>query len=100
MDFAGKVYRVVKRIPEGRVSSYGAVARAAGFPKAYRAVGNVLNRNPFAPHVPCHRVVKSNGFVGGFARGRKEKIRLLREEGVVVENDRIVDFSKVFYGFS
>ena len=78
--FQVNVYAVVKRIPKGEVRTYGWVAKQIGSPRAARAVGNALNKNPFAPIVPCHRVVAKNG-LGGFSRGLKEKIKLLRSEG-------------------
>lgn len=63
-EFQQKVYDFVKTIPKGKTATYKEVAVAIGRPKAYRAVGNVLNKNPFAPIVPCHRVIKSNGDIG------------------------------------
>ena len=79
--FEEAVYRVVRRIPKGQTRSYRWVAERLGDPKLARAVGNALNRNPYAPHVPCHRVIKSDGSLGGFARGARQKLALLREEG-------------------
>jgi methylated-DNA-[protein]-cysteine S-methyltransferase len=81
-EFAKSVYRVVARIPAGQVRSYKWVAKRIGRPGACRAVGNALNANPFAPEVPCHRVVRSDGSLGGFARGAGAKRRLLRREGI------------------
>ncbi len=78
--FQRAVYRVVARIPRGTLLTYGQVARAIGNPKAARAVGNALNKNPFAPAVPCHRVIRSDGSIGGFASGTAAKYRLLRKE--------------------
>lgn len=69
--------------------SYKEVARLAGFPRACRAVGNVLNRNPNPGIIPCHRVIRSDGRVGGFKFGTKRKIALLRKEGVIIKNSRI-----------
>lgn len=80
--FQRKVYRVVKGIPEGEVCSYKWVARKIGNPKAYRAVGNALNKNPAPAIVPCHRVVKSDASLGGFSKGARAKLRLLRGEGL------------------
>ena len=80
-SFEFQVYNVVKRIPEGQVRTYTWVAEQIGRPKAVRAVGNALNKNPFAPQVPCHRVVAKNG-LGGFASGLEKKKQLLRSEGV------------------
>jgi O-6-methylguanine DNA methyltransferase len=68
-----------------------------GRPKAHRAVGTAMNKNPFAPEVPCHRVVKSNGNLGGFGGGPKLKIKRLQEEGVKVHNNKIVNFQSILY---
>lgn len=81
--FTEKVYRVVARIPCGKTLTYKEVARRAGRPKAYRAVGNIMHRNPDPKRVPCHRVVRSDGDPGGFARGRKRKIMMLKREGAL-----------------
>jgi len=99
-SFNERVYEVCKRIPKGRVSTYGEISRVLNT-KAYRAVGQALKRNPYAPIVPCHRVVKSSGEIGGFSgsdlKNIKEKIKLLEREGVFVENDKIVDFEKKLF---
>lgn len=79
-DFSKKVYAVVKRIPKGKVLTYKEVARRAGKPKAYRAVGNILNKN-YDPKIPCHRVIRSDGRAGGYNRGTVNKIKILRKEG-------------------
>jgi methylated-DNA-[protein]-cysteine S-methyltransferase len=68
-----------------------------GRPKAHRAVGTAMNKNPFAPEVPCHRVVKSNGDLGGFGGGPKLKIKRLQEEGIKVHNNKIVNFQSILY---
>lgn len=81
--FAQRVYWAACRIPKGQTRSYQWVAKASGNPKAMRAVGNALHRNPFAPAVPCHRVVKADGSLGGYARGVKRKRALLRKEGAL-----------------
>ncbi|HIL45351.1 MAG TPA: MGMT family protein, partial [Candidatus Thioglobus sp.] len=66
-------------------------------PNAHRAVGSAMNKNPFAPIVPCHRVVKSNGELGGFAGDINLKIKRLQEEGVKVSNNKIVNFQSVLF---
>ncbi len=81
-EFEKKVYRAVSTIPAGEVRSYGWVARKALHPGAYRAVGNALNKNPYAPAIPCHRVVKSDGSVGGYSKGVILKKKMLKREGV------------------
>ncbi|MBI2142764.1 MGMT family protein [Candidatus Woesearchaeota archaeon] len=98
MGFSEKIWQLCRKVPRGRVTTYKEIA-AAMKSKAYRAVGNALNSNPYSPVVPCHRVVGSNGGLAGFAHGLKAKERLLRKEGVKVKNKRIVDFEKVLYRF-
>lgn len=88
-SFAESVYRVLKRVPKGSLTTYAALARAIGRPGAARAVGNALNKNPYAPQVPCHRVVRSDGRVGGFASGTGKKIALLRKEGVLIVHGKV-----------
>lgn len=79
MTFADRVRGVVKNIPRGTTMTYKEVAMAAGSPGAYRAVGNILNKN-YDPSIPCHRVVRSDGTPGGYNRGATQKRRLLLEE--------------------
>lgn len=93
-DFELRVYAVVAKIPEGRVATYGQIARILGC-RGYRAVGMALNRNPYAPEIPCHRVVASDGGIGGFAQGTAAKKAILSREGVIVSNDYVVDFDRV-----
>lgn len=78
--FKEEVYGVVKKIPRGKVLTYKEVARRAGKPMAYRAVGNILNKN-VDPKVPCHRVIRSDGKIGGYRDGNLFKIKRLQEEG-------------------
>ena len=78
--FKEGVLKVVAGIPKGSTLSYQAVARRAGSPRAYRAVGNILNKN-FNPRVPCHRVIRSDGKGGGYRGGTKKKIEILKKEG-------------------
>lgn len=79
-EFKKRVYSIVSSIPKGRVMSYKQVAEASGYPKAWRAVGNVLNKNT-SSKVPCHRVIRSDGRIGEFGGGTKKKIALLEKEG-------------------
>jgi len=96
-NFKLRVWNVCKRVPVGKVCAYSQIAKALGNPKASRAVGNALNKSPGMPYVPCHRIVKSNGEIGGFAFGEKKKISLLKKEGVKIENGLVAVTS--FYKF-
>jgi O-6-methylguanine DNA methyltransferase len=84
-DFQKNVYRVVSTIPRGQVRSYKWVAARSGVPGASRAVGSALNKNPYPIAIPCHRVIKSDGSLGGYSRGSRAKERLLRNEGFVAD---------------
>ena len=91
------------KIPSGKITTYGLIAKKLDT-KAYRAVGNACRNNPYAPRVPCHRVVKSDGTIGGFAGKTKgktvqNKIELLRREKVQVKDGKIIDFEKVLFRF-
>ncbi|MFH0860519.1 MAG: MGMT family protein [Candidatus Altiarchaeota archaeon] len=100
MGIREEAYFLVRQIPRGSVSTYGEVARALGNRKAARAVGMLMRSNPDPVEMPCHRVVRSNGEVGGYNQGIERKIRLLRSEGVGIVDGRVVDFRRVlFTGF-
>jgi methylated-DNA-[protein]-cysteine S-methyltransferase len=95
--FQKAVWEATKKIPRGKVTTYAVIASLIGRPRAARAVGNALNKNPFAPKVPCHRVVKSDGSLGGFAGGTRKKKQMLEKEGVRIKKNKnkIVDFEKI-----
>jgi len=97
MSFNQRVWALCARVPKGQVTTYADIARALGT-KAYRAVGNALNRNPYAPDVPCHRVVGSNGSLTGFAGGLKLKQQMLAREGVACADGR-VDLARIRFTF-
>ena len=98
-SFDQRCYELLLQIPKGKVTTYREIAHELGI-KAYRAVGQAMNRNPNLVEVPCYRVVKSNGEVGGYAEGLSRKIELLRQEGVDVSESGRIDLSKFLYSFS
>jgi len=89
---------LLRRVPRGRVTTYGEIARGLGC-SAFRAVGNAMNKNPYAPEVACHRVVGADGKIGGFASGCEHKIELLKMEEVEVVDGKVVDFEDKFFRF-
>jgi methylated-DNA-[protein]-cysteine S-methyltransferase len=102
-SFNERVWKKMRKIPRGRVTTYKQLARALNT-RAYRAVGNACRHNPYAPEVPCHRVVKTDGTIGGFGgkmRGKniKRKAALLKKEGVRIKDGKVVDFEKKLYKF-
>ena len=103
--FYSKIYALCKKVPRGKVTTYKILAEKLGT-KAYRAVGNAMNKNPYGilsyagkNMVPCHRVVASNGKLHGFAHGLKKKAQLLREEGIKIKDNKIADFNGVLFRF-
>ncbi len=97
MGFKQQVQKIARSIPKGRVATYGSLAAAAGNPKASRAVGAIMSANdPSKTRIPCHRVIKSDGSLGGYNGGISTKKRLLASEGIAIHKDK-VDLRK--YGF-
>ena len=90
--FAARVLSVVRRIPPGRVATYGDVAAAAGSPLAHRAVGNIM-RTCTAPGVPAHRVIAAAGRLGGYGGNLELKRALLRAEGLTVTRTSVKEFA-------
>jgi len=99
--FQHSVWKALEKIPQGRVTSYAAVARYLGT-AAVRAVGSAVGKNPNAPEVPCHRVVRSDGSIGNYSGGEGTitKVKLLSQEGVETRKGKIVDFEAVFWEFT
>ncbi len=96
-SFNERCYTLLRKVPPGKVTTYKEIAHTL-HTKAYRAVGNAMNKNPYSPQVPCHRVVKSNREVGGFASGTKKKISILKKEGIKITGGKI-NLKKYLYKF-
>jgi O-6-methylguanine DNA methyltransferase len=98
--FQKEVWRAIAKVPKGSVTTYGQIAKYLGT-KAVQAVGTAVGKNPYAPEVPCHRVVPANGKIGNYSApgGVKRKIALLQKEGVQVKDGKIVDFKKRLFSF-
>ena len=95
-----EVYDLVSKIPEGKITTYGDIAKFLGNKRSSRRIGKILNQNPNPIIVPCHRVVLSTGMIGGYAYGVKMKKRLLENEGITIfKNDVIENFSSVRYQY-
>jgi methylated-DNA-[protein]-cysteine S-methyltransferase len=88
------VYTLLTKIPPGKVSTYGDIASALGYPRASRAVGRIIANNPNPIIVPCHRVVKSNGEIGGFMYGEQRKREILEREGIRFQNRVVENFQE------
>lgn len=93
-----KIYQLLRQVPLGKVTTYGEIANKLGS-KAYRAVGKIVGQNRDIPNTPCHRVVRSNGDISGYAFGVDKKIELLKSEGIAIKNEKIVNFAKKLHKF-
>jgi len=89
--FKENIYTLTKQIPKGKVATYGQLACLAGNPKAARAVGMLMRTNPYAPQVPCHRVVGADGSLVGYSAGKgiSSKKEILKKEGVKFRGNKI-----------
>jgi methylated-DNA-[protein]-cysteine S-methyltransferase len=97
-EFNQRCYELLFKIPEGKVTTYREMARALNT-RAWRAVGSAMAKNPNLITIPCHRVVRSSGEVGQYALGTKRKVELLKNEGVPVSNNKVVNLDKVIHKF-
>ncbi len=99
MNLDQLVYKKLLRVPKGKITTYGELAKAVGLKNGQRAIGRIMNKNPFPVIVPCHRVVNSNGKIGGYAYGKDVKNKMLTKEGIEIQNGKILDFEKRIYKF-
>ncbi|MEX0932963.1 MAG: MGMT family protein [Candidatus Pacearchaeota archaeon] len=102
-EFQEQVYNILKKVPKGKVTTYGDLAKALNFkPLTSRAIGTAMNKNPHPGthknQVPCHRVIKYSGEVGGFAHGTKRKIKMLKSEDIKINKNKI-DLVKYRFNF-
>jgi len=94
-----KVYKKLLQVPKGKITTYGDLAKAVGLQNGQRAIGKIMNKNPYPVIIPCHRVVRSNGTIGGYAFGQDVKTSMLIKEGIKIHNRKILDFGKIIYRF-
>ena len=99
MILSTKVYKKLLHVPEGKVTTYSDLAKAVGLKNGQRAIGTIMKINPFPIIVPCHRVVKSNGKIGGYGYGERVKSQILAREGIKIKAGRIMDFDKEKFYF-
>ena len=97
MSLEQKIYKKLLQVPKGQVTTYGELAKAVGLENGQRAIGKIMNKNPYPVIIPCHRVVMSTGKIGGYAYGEEIKSNMLAKEGIKIENGKILDWEdKVF----
>jgi methylated-DNA-[protein]-cysteine S-methyltransferase len=94
-----KIYKKLLEVPKGKITTYGELAKAVGMKNGQRAVGRIMNNNPYPVIIPCHRVVKSDGKVGGYAYGEEIKSNMLTKEGIQIKNGKILDLENKIHRF-
>lgn len=99
MNLDKLVYKKLTEVPEGKVTSYSELAKAVGLKNGQRVIGQIMKKNPYPVIIPCHRVVKSDGKIGGFFYGDKVKTNMLKKEGVKIKNGKILNWDEKFYKF-
>ena len=99
MNLEQKIYKKLAEVPKGQITTYGELAKAVGLKNGQRAVGKIMNKNPYPVIIPCHRVVMSTGKVGGYAYGEDIKTKMLIDEGVDIQDGKISDFKNTIYRF-
>jgi methylated-DNA-[protein]-cysteine S-methyltransferase len=99
MSLEQQVYKKLTEVPQGKVTTYSELANVVGLKNGQRIIGQIMKKNPYPSIIPCHRVVKSDGKVGGYAYGGDVKTNMLRKEGIQIQNGKILDWHKKFHKF-
>ncbi|EGP93116.1 MULTISPECIES: MGMT family protein [Nitrosarchaeum] len=99
MSLDKKIYKKLLEVPKGKITTYGELAKAVGLKNGQRAVGKIMNKNPYPVIIPCHRVIKSDGKIGGYAYGEEIKSNMLSKEGIKIQNGKILDLENSIYRF-
>ncbi len=96
MNLEHKVYKKLLQVPKGKVTTYSELAKAVGLKNGQRAIGRIMSKNPFPVIVPCHRVILSNGKIGGYAWGEKIKTNMLSREGIKIKKGKILNSDNIY----
>jgi len=99
LNLEQKVYKKLLDVPKGKVTTYKELADSVGLKNGQRTIGKIMNKNKYPGIIPCHRVVMSNGKIGGYAYGDKSKAKMLSNEGIKIQNGKILDFKNSVYRF-
>ena len=99
MNLNEKIYKKLLQVPKGQITTYGELAKSVGLKNGQRVVGKMMNKNPYPVIIPCHRVVMSTGKIGGYAYGENVKTKMLNDEGIKIQNGKIIDLKNKIYRF-
>ncbi len=99
MNLQQKIFKKLLEVPKGQLTTYGELAKSVGLKNGQRAVGKIMNKNPYPVIIPCHRVVMSTGKIGGYAYGEHVKTKMLNDEGIQIQDGKIVNLKDILYRF-
>ena len=99
MNIEEKIYKKLLTVPHGKITTYKQLSKSVGLENGQRLVGQIMKKNPFPVIIPCHRVIKSNGDIGGYLFGIDIKKNMLRKEGICITKNKIDNFEEVFFTF-
>jgi len=99
LTLSTKVYTKLLQVPERKVTTYGDLAKAVGLKNGQRVIGTIMKNNPFPVIIPCHRVVRFDGKIGGYTYGEMMKFKMLTKEGIKIKDGKIIDFDKEKFYF-
>jgi methylated-DNA-[protein]-cysteine S-methyltransferase len=99
LNLQQEVYKKLLEVPKGQITTYGDLAKAVGLKNGQRVIGQIMNKNPYPVIIPCHRVVMSTGKIGGYAYGEHVKTKMLDDEGIQIENGKVVNLKNTLYKF-
>ena len=99
MTLSIEVYKKLLKVKKGKVTTYSDLAKAVGLKNGQRFIGTIMKKNSYPVIIPCHRVVKSDGKIGGYSYGEKVKLKMLEKEGIKIKDRKIIDFDKEKFYF-
>ena len=99
MNIETKIYKKLLTVPHGKITTYKELSKSVGLENGQRLVGQIMKKNPFPVIIPCHRVIKSNGDIGGYLFGTNIKKNMLTKEGICIKKNKIDSFEDVFFTF-
>jgi len=94
-----RIYKKLLQVPRGQITTYGELSKSVGLKNGQRLVGKIMNNNPYPVIIPCHRVILSTGKIGGYVFGENVKTKMLSDEGIQIENGKIIDLKNKLYRF-
>ena len=99
MNLNERIYKKLLQVPRGQITTYGELSKSVGLKNGQRLVGKIMNNNPYPVIIPCHRVILSTGKIGGYVFGENVKTKMLSDEGIQIENGKIIDLKNKLYRF-